>query len=672
MLLVVATIGAGPAPKTAAPAASSRLPIYESAVGLSPGFRDLGWAPRTLARGAPASFDFSGKAGWIVGHDELKSRFGELIFRIRQPALFGDFLEVRLDSPVTTFPKVPLSKGKQRTLADGWVEVTLPMTELNPGAAGFQAIVFQAAKEVPHDRVLFDGLVLTAAAVQTRVVRMTVDCGSSRHPISPLIYGTANGDAGWWELGTTARRWGGNPNSRYNWRIGNVWNTGKDYFFRNTDYGNQPGQAWLTWLQADIDHHAASALTIPALGWVAKDNSSYSFPVSRLGPQQQQASENPDMGNGVNPAGQPLKPLGPEMTSVAAPPEFVGEWVRTIAQKGLAKEISMYIIDNEPTLWQDTHRDVHPAPVSYDELLERTIRYGSAVRSADPKATIAGFAGWGWTSLFFSAADMTGAVHRDRLTHGTTALLPWWLKRVHEYEQHTGVRLIDVLDVHWYPQGKDIYQGGDGATDPASAALRIRSVRSLWDPTYKDESWIDEEPKLIPRLRAWIEEYDPGLRISIGEYNFGGERHMSGGLAQAEALGRFANEGIYSAFYWTFPPVNSPAYWAFRAYRNFDGQGGRFLDESVKARALDPLASIFASRATDGHQVLVLLNTSPEMAARAQIELVQCAAPGSVNAFVYTGGKEGFTSAPGASPGQQLVQDLPPYSMTVLDLRPKH
>ncbi|HEX4384530.1 MAG TPA: glycoside hydrolase family 44 protein [Myxococcales bacterium] len=670
-MLLVATIGAGPAVKPSPPAAAARLPVFESVIGLAPGFRDLGWAPRTLARGAPASFDFSGKAGWIAGHDELKSRFGELIFRIHQPASFGDFLDVRLDSSVTVFPRVPLSKGKQRTLADGWVEVTLPMTELNPGAAAFNAIVFQAAREVAHDRVLMDGVVLTAAAVQTRVVRMTVDCTASRHPISQLIYGTANGDNGWWELGTTARRWGGNPNSRYNWRIGNVWNTGNDYFFRNTDYGNQPGPAWLTWLQSDIDHHVASALTVPALGWVAKDNSSYSFPVSRFGAQQQQAHENQDMGNGVNQAGQPIKPAGPEMTSVPAPPEFVSEWVKTIAAKGLTREISMYIIDNEPTLWQDTHRDVHPNAVTYDELLDRTIRYASAVRAADPKATIAGFAGWGWTSLFFSAADLTGRVHSDRLTHGTTPLLPWWLRRVREQEQRTGVRLIDVLDVHWYPQGKDIYSGGNGATDPASAALRIRSVRSLWDPTYKDESWIDEEPKLIPRLKAWIEDNDPGLKISIGEYNFGGEKHMSGGLAQAEALGRFGNEGIYSAFYWTFPPVNSPSYWAFRAYRNFDGQGGRFLDESVKARALDPLASIFASRSSDGHQVLVLLNTSPEMAAKAQIDLLQCAAPGTVNAFVYTGGSEGFVSAPGASPGQQLVQDLPPYSMTVLDLRPK-
>jgi hypothetical protein len=646
------------------------VPIFDASRGLAPGWRDLGWAPRELARGGPARFDFSGKAGWIVGHDELKSHFSDLVFRMRAPQGFGDFLDVRLDSPVLVFPRVPISKGTQRPLPDGWVEVTLPMTELNPQAAAFQAIVFQSSHDVPHEKVALDSIELTGATIQTRVARMTVDCSQGRHPISPLIYGTANGDVGWWESGTSARRWGGNPNTRYNWKIGNAWNTTKDYFFRNTDYGFPPGPSWLSWLQADVDHRVGSAVTVPAIGWVAKDTTSYAFPVSRFGQQQAVAGENRDMGNGVDQRGQPLKSGPPELTSVPAPPEFVTDWVRAIGQKGLSRDVTMYIIDNEPTLWQDTHRDVHPEPVGYDELLDRTVRYASAVRAADPKAVIAGFAGWGWTSLFYSAKDMAGRVRTDRLTHGTTALLPWWLRRVRDYEKQTGSRLIDIVDVHWYPQANNIYGGGNGATDPESAALRIRSVRSLWDPTYKDESWIDEEVKLIPRVRAWVEEEAPGMRISVGEYNFGGEKHMSGGLAQAEALGRFGTEGIYSAFYWTYPPPRSPSYWAFRAYRNFDGRGGRFLDESVSAKSADPLASVFASRAGD-HEVLVLLNTSPDAAARASIDLVQCAAPTSVRAFVYQGGSEGFATTPPPAPAQQIVQDLPPYSMTVLDLRSK-
>ena len=52
--------------------------------------------------------------------------------------------------------------------------------------------------------------------------------------------------------------------------------------------------------------------------------------------------------------------------------------------------------------------------------------------------------------------------------------------------------------------------------------------------------------------------------------------HMSGGLAIAEALGRFGQQGLTSAFYWSKVPYNSPGFHAFRAYRNFDGKGARF------------------------------------------------------------------------------------------------
>jgi len=66
-----------------------------------------------------------------------------------------------------------------------------------------------------------------------------------------------------------------------------------------------------------------------------------------------------------------------------------------------------------------------------------------------------------------------------------------------------------------------------------------------------DESWINERMRLLPLLREWVAQNHPGLGISIGEWNFGAESHMSGALATAEALGRFGTEGLTSAYYWT-------------------------------------------------------------------------------------------------------------------------
>ncbi len=261
---------------------------------------------------------------------------------------------------------------------------------------------------------------------------------------------------------------------------------------------------------------------------------------------------------------------------------------------------------------------------------------------------------------------MAQPAHPDRDRHGGLPLLPWWLREVAAHERRTGERLLDLVDVHFYPQGRGMGVGLEGDTDPDTAARRLRSTRSLWDPGYNDESWIDEKMRVIPRVRGWIDEQHPGLGISIGEWNFGAEGHMSGGLAVAEALGRLGEQGVTSAFYWDFPKNQSPAYWGFRAFRDFDGQGGRFLDESVPATSDDPRLSIFASRdAKAGRLVLVLLDLDPSRPMSARLDASSCGPIKGGRRLVYQGGAAGFVAAD-LDPTARV--ELPPYSMTVLDL----
>ena len=94
----------------------------------------------------------------------------------------------------------------------------------------------------------------------------------------------------------------------------------------------------------------------------------------------------------------------------------------------------------------------------------------------------------------------------------------------------------------------------------------------------------------------------------IGEWNFGGEKHPSGGLAAAEALGKFAEHGVTAAYYWRVPADRSSIYWAFRAFRDFDDRGGHFLAE-LAATAQDPEGRAYVSRDESGrHLVAIFLN----------------------------------------------------------------
>ena len=650
-------------------------PIFDSAKGLADGWMDYGWSPHDLTPGKPASLDLSGFGGLILAHPGLGGAYGGLLFRYRAPEKFGDFLEVRLEAPDgAILEQVRTIQSRAVRQADGFADVWIPMRELNPYGRRFERIVFHAWRSVGPERVELDRVGLTAAAPPRQAPRrgrFQVDCRDADHPISPLIFGIATSfaDTGeqQWTLGATGRRWGGNSSSRYNPDI-HAWNLDQDWFFRNA-----PVRSAESFLEENRVHGLKSALTVPMLGWVAKDTKSYSFPVSVFGPQQRVAWDLPDDGNGVRPDGTPIPPPPPTATSVSCPPECIERWIHSIreAREAGGPGVDLYILDNEPGIWHNTHRDVHPEPLGYEELLDRTIAYGTAVRHADPDALIAGPAECCWLNYYFSAKDVAASVwlRPDRLRHWNVPLLPWYLRKLRDNEKRTGTRVLDVVDVHFYP-AVDVGPPRGGPTDPASAALRIRSTRSLWDPSYVDESWIDEPIQVLPRLRQWIDENYPGRKISIGEWNFGAEDDMSGGLAVAEALGRFANEGIYSAYYWTYPPDRSPAYWAFRAYRNFDEEGGHFLDRSAPVKGDVPLASLFASRDEAGEKIVaVLLNRDPGSPLHAEVGLENCGTVSAARAFSYAGNASGLAAhlVP-ESAGRRLDVAVEAYSITVIEM----
>ena len=643
--------------------------VYDGA--LAAGWEDSGWSPHDLGHG-PASIDFSKQGGWMLTKPELKGKFGGLMFRVKVPVGEAEFLEVRLDSRTKTiFPRIMVRADQKADVGDGWEEIYIPISELDPNNQVFDRIVLRAFRDISPERILIDKVAFVAAGadggapppsiIPATSATLRVDCRAKAKPISPLIYGIA------WDamakapptVRATSRRWGGNPTSTFNWQLGNAWNTGNDWFFENVQV-----KPVASFFDENKSMGMSNALTIPIMGWVVKDTTSSSFPVS-MGAQQRVDDWRKEAGNGNKPDGKPMTPGDPSRTMIKITPDFDARWLEQLKKDG--RKVDIVILDNEPGIWNETHRDVHPDATTYDELLEKTIQYAAAVRKAMPDAKIAGAAEWGWTGYLYSAKDkkLGFSLKPDRRAHGDKPMIPWLLERVKAESDKTNTKLLDILDLHFYPQGQNVYSA---AADPKTAALRINQVRGLWDRGYTDESWIGEPIYLLPRMKEWIDQNYPGLQTMIGEWGFGGEAHMSGGLASAEALGRFADNGVYAAYYWVVPPAGSPAAAAFNAYRNYDGKGGRFEDWSLPAHA-SLKTSLFASRDKDGkHVVLVALNFSPDAAIAADVDVGSCGEADKTAAYTYTGQGDTFVSAEATAASGRVKLTLPAYSMTVVDL----
>ncbi len=473
--------------------------------------------------------------------------------------------------------------------------------------------------------------------------QLNVNATANRHAISPYIYGINFGSETLAaSIKLPLRRWGGNATTRYNWQL-NVSNRANDWFYENipdNTAGSLPdGSSVNRTIDQDRRNGSATLLTIPMIGWVPKSRDiTCAFSVAKYGAQQRVDPYRPDCGNGIRTNGTKITGNDPRDTSVAITTTYATQWVQyLVGRYGSAANggVKFYSMDNEPMLWNSTHRDVHPNPTTYDEMKSLTYAYAAAVKAADPTAQTTGPALWGWTAYFYSAADAVNwANPPDRNAHGGTPFIEWYLQQMKAYEQQHGVRILDYLDVHFYPQnGVALTSAGNASTQ----ALRLRSTRALWDPTYRDESWIGDYVKLIPRLKDWTARNYPGTKTAVTEYNWGGLESLNGALTQADILGIFGREGLDMATLWDPPTETQPGAYAFRIYRNYDGTGKAFGETSVSATSpdWDKLAIYAAQRTSDGAMTIIVINKSLT-AQTAGLSLTGVTATGAAQVYRYS------------------------------------
>ena len=621
-LVLVAILGLAPA------ARAQDMVLYDDA--LRNGWQDWSWCTRDLAAAAPAhagaasiSVDLGAWEALYLSHAGRLRRtdWVSLAFWIHGGAAGGQAAGVAFvdaGNPVGSVDLAGYVPGGT-VPAGTWTEVVIPLADAAL-SSDFDGVWLQDASGAGQPRFFVDDVRLVDSGMPPQPIDVHVEPALDRRAVDPRIFGVNFGAPGS-DLPYPLRRWGGNATTRYSWED-DVSNRANDWFFMNIeapDPGTLPdGSSSDTFIDATRAAGAEVVLTVPTIGWTPIDRvRRWGFSVARYGPQQQTECTatgnapwcNPDAGNGVQAGGAPVAFNDPSDTSRAVGPDFVTRWMSHVASRtgtAGAGGVRYFTLDNEPMLWSSTHRDVHPNRLGYDELWRRTVDYATAMKAQDADALVMGPSSWGWCDYFWSDLDGCGnSAGADHAAHGP--LLEWYLQSVADHERATGTRLVDVLDVHYYPQAAGVALSDDES--PATRALRFRSVDSLWDPSYADESWIGTPVRLIPRLKEIIASRLPGTPLAITEYSWGGDAGISSALAQVEALGTFAREGVDIATRWVAPEPGTKVEDAFRLYLDYDGAGSRVDGESVRATSTDrERVEAFGFRTADGRLVAVLVN----------------------------------------------------------------
>jgi len=171
-----------------------------------------------------------------------------------------------------------------------------------------------------------------------------------------------------------------------------------------------------------------------------------------------------------------------------------------------------YDMDNEIDIWSGTHRDVHPQAAAYNEMRDKFIAEGRALKTWDPAAIRLGPVSCCWWFYW------NGANNNDKGAHAGNDFLPWWLNEVYWQDKIAGTRSVDLFDIHAYPDTPDT----SAFTLAKKRALATRIYRDYWDPTYVSESgsinqpWATQIqpnktiPFRVPRMRAIANTIYPG------------------------------------------------------------------------------------------------------------------------------------------------------------------
>jgi Glycoside hydrolase family 44 len=462
---------------------------------------------------------------------------------------------------------------------------------------------------------------------------------TGRHAISPEIYGIAYGP------GLTPPdvdvvkqiqlpniRWGGNAATNYNWQA-DLTNAGNDYYFINFRNYTEPSPTPGYMVDQMIATNTAAysgvhpLVTVPIIPWIADGSTMLcSYPISVYGAQQSSTVfTGQSCGNGVSVDGTPILDSSVSLNYIQNSTAIQKAWVDHLVSKfGIASSggVTYYQLDNEPSAWHGTHRDLEPVQPDYDTIVSLGTQYASMIKAQDPSAKILGpsdYTEYGWTwNVPVGTSLYAGQYYLQQMAAYAVA--------------HGNARILDYFDEHW------------ACPDMSSAAAELNSTRTLWDPSYNTGSPFEIHMAgpvmMIPRFQNWVSSYYPGTQISISEYECvakPGSPTIIDAVAEADILGVFGAQGVALANNFNIPRPNDPLSFSYLMYRNYDGQGSKFGDTSVTSASTVPatLSVHGALRSSDGKLTVMVINKTSSTI-NTQLSLANFNATSTAAVYTYS------------------------------------
>jgi hypothetical protein len=444
-------------------------------------------------------------------------------------------------------------------------------------------------------------------------VTITIDLSMETHPVSPYLYGRNNSlsgspgsplsEADWTRLKDSGikflRESGGNNSTKYNWRrkltshpdwYNNVYST-------NWDFAAQSMQQRLPGVQG--------MWSFQLIGKAAK-TSSANFNDWGYNNSQWWNGVHQNLAGGgvVNASG------GATATANGNADLYLENWTADSTtlildhwfnKLGLQKNSLVYWnMDNEVEIWSGTHDDVMPVQESAEDFMQRYFAVAKKARQLFPEIKLAGPVPaneWQWY-------NWQNGITQDGKKY---PWLEYFIKRVAEEEQASGVRLLDVLDIHFYPGSnspQELVQYHRVFFDKNyifPEANGVKNVTGNWDNSQTKEY-------IFERCNEWLEEYvgaDHGVTFAVTETGIPWTNATTSAVWYAGMLGEFMRHPQMEIFSpWSWQVGMWEVLHLFARYNETQYVNGNSSDETFVSayptmnEAGDSISVVLVNRAT--------------------------------------------------------------------------
>ena len=417
-------------------------------------------------------------------------------------------------------------------------------------------------KRITFSIVLFFGLLSLNPGFAQTAIRVDIDLTKGKIPVSPYIYGKNNVLPNTYlssgndeitkakEAGVRlVRQGGGNNSTKYNWRL--KLSSHPDWY--NNVYANDWDAAAKTMLQQLPGVQGMWSFQL--LGKAAS-NTNNNFNDWGYNQSQWWSGTSQNLAGG----GKPNTSGGSKAATEGNPDLYLMTWTsdstvgildKWFGSKGLGYDKSEFVywaMDNEPEIWSGTHDDVMKTQCSAEEYMQRYFKVAKAARAKYPNIRLLGPTPaneWQWFRWGSDGILSDGKKY---------CWLEFFIKRIAEEEKATGIKLLDVLDIHYYPSSSDaakcvqfhrVFFDRDYDYPEANG---VHTVTGGWDTTINKEY-------ILGRCSDWLNQYlgtDHGVGLAVTESGLNSTNANVQAVFYASTLGEFMKNGveIYTPWSW--------------------------------------------------------------------------------------------------------------------------